>query len=124
MPLDERAILANQQFEMFALFFGELEEHLLAFRIFKPLAVTLEEAMRPALTADADAIGLEIVDPVAAQLLAAGREQAVGRALEKQERRPRLELRVLLEQALVACFERLQVMDFFGRQLTEHLARA
>ena len=124
VPLDERAILANQQLEMLALFFGELEEDALAFRVLEPLAVALEEAMRAALAADADAIGLEIVDAVAAQLLGAGREQAVGRALEEQERRPRLELRILLEQLLVAVLERLQVMHFFGGELAEDLARA
>ncbi len=124
LALDERAVLANQQLEVLALLVGKLEKHLLAFGVFEPFAVALEEPVRAALAANADAIRLEIVDAVAAQLLAAGREQAVGRALEKQERRPRLQPRILLEQVLVAALERLQVMDFFGRQLAEHLARA
>ena len=108
VPLHERAVLADQQFEVLALLVGELEEDLLALGVLEALAVALEEAVRAALAADADAIGLEIVDAVAAQLLGAGREQAVGRALEEQERRPRLELRILLEQLLVALLERLR----------------
>ncbi len=52
------------------------------------------------------------------------REQPVGRALEEQERRPRLELRILLEQLLVAVLERLEVMHFLGGELAEDLARA
>ena len=124
MTLDELAILANQQFEMLALFLGELEEDALAFRVLEPLAVALEETMRAALAADADAIRLEIVDAVAAQLLGAGRKQAVGRALEEQERRPRLELGILLEQLLVTVLEGLEVMDFLGGELAEDLPRA
>ena len=114
--MTQRAVLANQQLEVLALLFGELEEDPLAFGVLEPLAVALEEAVRAALAADADAVGLEIVDAVAAQLLGARREQAVGRALEEQERRPRLELRILLEQLLVAVLERPQVVHFFGRR--------
>src|SRR5688500_3684875 len=99
---------------MLPLFFGKLEEHQLAFRILEPLAVALEEAVRAALAADADAIRLEIVHAIAAQLFSAGREQAVGRALEKQEGRPRLELRILLQQFLVAILEGLEVMHFLS----------
>src|SRR6187402_912526 len=106
VPLEQRAVLANQQLEMLALLFGELEEDALAFRVLEALAVLLEEAVRAALAADADAVGLEIVDAVAAQLLGPRREQSVGGALEKQERRARLEARVLLEQFLVAVLER------------------
>ena len=72
LALDERAVLANQQLEVLALFVGKLQEHLLAFGIFEPLAVALEEAVRAALAANADAIRLEIVDAVAAQLIGAG----------------------------------------------------
>src|SRR5688572_548176 len=111
MPLDQRAILAQQQLEVLALFFGELEEHLLALRVFEPLAIALEEPVRPALAADADAVGLEIVYAIATQLLGAGREEAVGRALEEQERRTRFELRVLLKERLIPAFQRLQVMN-------------
>src|SRR6478609_8490876 len=119
MPLHQRAVLANQQLEMLALFFRELEENALALRILEALAVALEETMRAALAADADAIRLEIVHTVAAQLLGAGREQSIRRPLEEQERRARFEPRVLFQQLLVAIFELLQVADFFRRQLAE-----
>ena len=108
---------------MLALFFGELEEDALAFRVLEPLAVALEEAVRAALAADADAVGLEIVDPVASQLLGTRREQPVRRALEEQECRPRLEARILLEQLLVAVLERLQMVHFFGGELAKYLPR-
>ena len=98
----QRAVLANQHLEMVALFLGELEEDLLAFGVLEALAVALEEAMRAALAANADLVRLEIVDAVAQQLVGAAREQAVRRALEEQERRTRFELRILLEQLLVA----------------------
>src|SRR5687768_11811198 len=117
MPLGQRAVFAQQQLEVLALLFGELEENLLARRIFEPLTVALEEAVRPALAANADAVGLEIIHAVAAQLFGAGGEQAVGGALEEQERRPRFEPRILLQQFLVAILERLQMMDFFGGEL-------
>ena len=53
--LAQQAILADQQLEVLALFFGELEEDLLALGVLEPLAVALEEAVRAALAADADA---------------------------------------------------------------------
>ena len=53
-PLTEGFVLANEQFEMCALFVGKFEEDLLSFRIFKPLAVALEELMRTAFAPDAD----------------------------------------------------------------------
>src|SRR5918993_2798082 len=64
----ERAIFTDQQLEVLALFFRELEKDLLAFGILEPFAIALEETMRAALAADADAVGLEIVHAVAAQL--------------------------------------------------------
>ena len=45
---------------MLALFFGEFQENALALGILEALAVSLEEAMRPALAADADAVRLVI----------------------------------------------------------------
>ena len=83
---------------MRALLVGELEEDLLALGVLEALAVALEEPVRAALAADADHQRLQIVDALG-ELVGAGREQAVGRALEKQERRPGLELRVLLRGA-------------------------
>ena len=92
------AVLADQQIEVLALLVGELEEDLLAFGVLEPLAVSLEELVRAALALDADEQRLLIVDAVA-QLLGALGEQAVGRALEEQERRPRLELRIAARAA-------------------------
>ena len=86
-----------EQLEMLALLVGELEEDLLAFGVLEPLAVFLEEPVRAALAADADQQRLLIVD-AARQPLGAFGEQAVGGALEEQERRPRLELRIALQQ--------------------------
>ena len=93
LALDQRAVLADEQVEMLALLVGKLEEDLLAFRVLEALAVFLEEAMRAALAADADHQRLLIVD-AAQQPIGAFGEQAVGGALEEQERRPRFELRI------------------------------
>ena len=106
-----------------ALFVGELEEDLLALGVLELLAVALEEAVRAALALDADHQRLAIVDAVG-QLLGAGREQAVGRPLEKQERRPRLELRILLQQLAVARLERAEVLLLLLGQLLEDAAAA
>ena len=81
-----------------ALLVGELEEDLLALRVLEPFAVPLEEPVRRALAADADLQRLPVVDALR-DLVGARGEQPVGRALEEQERRPRLELRVLLPAA-------------------------
>ena len=120
MPAQQRAVLADQHLEVVALFVGELEEDLLALGVLEALAVALEEAMRAALAADADLVGLAIVDAVALQLVGALREQAVRRALEEEERRPRLELRILLEQLLVALLERAEMVLLFLGQALEH----
>ena len=98
LPFDKRSVLADQQLEVCPLFVGELEEDLLALRVLEALAVALEEPVRAALAPDADHQRLQIVDALG-QLLGAGGEQAVGGALEEQERRPRLELRILLAAA-------------------------
>ena len=106
-----------------ALLVGELEKDLLAFRVLEALAVALEEAVRAALAPDADHQRLPIVDALG-QLLGAGGEQAVGGAFEKQERRPRLELRILLQQLLVARLQRAQMLLLFLGQLLEDAAAA
>ena len=98
LPLDERAVFADQQLQMCALLVGELEEDLLALRILELVAVSLEEAVRAALALDADHQRLPVVDAIR-EPLGAGGEQAVRGALEEQERRPRLELRILLQAA-------------------------
>ena len=76
LPLHERAVLANQQFEVLALLVGELQEDALAFGVLEALAVSLEEAVRAALAADADHQRLPVVDAVAA---AARRPRRTGR---------------------------------------------
>ena len=43
LPLDERAVLADEELEVGAFLRRELEKDLLAFRILEPLAVALEE---------------------------------------------------------------------------------
>ena len=45
LALEQRAVLANQQIQMLALFVGEFQEDLLAFGILEALAVFLEEAV-------------------------------------------------------------------------------
>ena len=101
LSLDEGFVFADQQLEVRAFFVGELEEDPLAFGVLEPFAVALEELVRPALAANADHQRLPIVDALG-ELLGAGGEQSVGGAFEKEERRPRLELRILLQQLLVA----------------------
>ena len=122
LALDERLVLANQQFEMIAFFVCELEEDLLALGVFKPLAVALEEAMRPALAADADQKRLLVVHAGGEQLLGPIGEQTVGRAFEEEERRPRLELRITREQLTVPIFELAQVSVFVLSKLLEDRA--
>ena len=123
LPLEQGAILANQQLEVFALFGGELEEDQFAFRVFEAVTVALEEAVRGALAADADHQRLAVVHTLR-ELFRAGREQAVGRAFEKQEGRPRLEQRILLQQLLVARLELAEVLFFLSGELLEHTAAA
>src|SRR2546429_8954105 len=108
---------------MLALLVGELEKDLLAFGVFEALAVLLEEAVRIALAADADEQRLLIVD-AAQQAVGALGEQAVRRALEEQERRTGLELRIAREQLAVARLELSQMLLLFGRELLEHLPAA
>ena len=98
---------------------GELQEDLLAFGVLEPLAVALEELVRSALALDADEQRLLIVD-AASQLLGAFGEQAVRRALEEQERRPRLELRILRRaSSRVARLERAEMLPLLGGEPLE-----
>src|SRR4051794_1546071 len=114
----QAAVLPNQEFEVRALLGGELEEHLLAFRVLEALAVLLEELVRSALAPDADEQRLLIVDALA-KLLGARGEQPARRAFEKQERRPRFELRILRQQLAVALLERAEMFLFFGSEPLE-----
>src|ERR1043165_911056 len=123
LPLDERAILAHQQIEVFALFVREFEEDLLAFGILEPLAVLLEEEVGVALAADADEQRLLIVD-AAQQPVGAFREQSVRRALEEEKRRLRFELRIASEQLAVAAFELAEMFFLFRGEVLEDLAPA
>ena len=78
LTLGQRAVFANQQIEVLALFRGELEEDLLALRVLEALTVTLEEVVRAALAFDADEERLLIVDALA-QLRGAFVEQSRSR---------------------------------------------
>src|SRR6185295_9884173 len=91
--------------------------------ILEPLAVAFEELVRAALALDADEQRLLIVDPLA-QLLGAFRKKAAGRALEKQERRPRFELRIAGGELAIALLQRAEVLAFFSGQLLKDLAPA
>ncbi len=106
-----------------ALLVGELEEDALALGVLEPLAVALEEPVRAALAPDADHQRLAVVDALG-ELIGAGGEQTVGRALEEQERRPRLELRILLQQLAVARLELAEMLLLLLGQLLEHAAAA
>src|SRR6185369_9831080 len=121
LALHERAVFADEQLEMFAFFVGELEEDRLAFRLLELLAVLLEEAVRAALALDADQERLLIV--AGHQPLGAFREDAVGRALEEEERGARFELWIALQQLRVPRFELAEVLLLFFGQVLEHLAR-
>ena len=102
---------------MLFLFFGELHEDLLAFRVFEALAVFLEEAMRAPLAANANQQRLLIVHALVEPVCAFG-EQPVCGALEEEERGPGLELGVRLQQLRIARFERAEVfLLFFGQLL-------
>ncbi len=105
------------------LFVGELQEDALPFRVLEPLAVPLEELVRPALAFDADEERLEIVDATP-ELLGAFGEQPARRALEEEKRRPRLELRIFGQKLAISGFERAQVFAFLGRQPLKHSAPA
>src|SRR5690242_15754886 len=116
LALHQRAVFAHEQIEVRAFFIGEFEKDLLALGILEALAVLLEEAMRAALAADADEQRLLIVDAVDEPFAAFG-EESVGGAFEEQEGRPRLELRVALQQLRVPFFERAEMMFLFRREV-------
>src|SRR6266545_4885336 len=123
LPLDQRAVLPDEQVEVLALLVRKLEKDLLALRILEALAVLLEEPVRVALAADADEQRLLIVD-TAQQTIGAFGEQTVRRTLEEEERRPRFKLRVARHQLAVAPFELAEVLFLFRRQIVKHLAAA
>src|SRR5262245_51652200 len=116
LALHERAILADQQVEMVALLVGELEKDLFAFRVLETLAVLLEEPMRPTLAADPDHQRLLIVDTAHQPFSALG-EEAIGRALEEQEGRARLQLWIATQQLAVTRLELAEVLLFFEREI-------
>jgi hypothetical protein len=95
----------------------------LPFGVLEALAVFLEESMRSALAANADHQRLLIVD-AAQQPLGAFGEEAVGGALEEQERRPRLQLRIALQQIAVSLFQLAEMLALFHREILEDLAAA
>src|SRR5262245_26997370 len=120
LPLDECAVLANQQIEMIALLVGKLEKDLLAFGVFEPFAVLLEEAMRATLAADPDHQRLLIVD-AAHQPVGAFGEEAIRGALEEQERRARLELRIAAQQLGVPRLELAEMFLLLQGEILKHL---
>ena len=96
---------------MLPLFVGELEEDLLALRFLELLAVLLEETVRAALALDADEKRLLVV--AVDQPLGAFGEDAAGGALEEQERGPRFEQRIALQQLGVARFQLAEMFLLF-----------
>src|SRR5262249_808510 len=91
---------------------------LLAFRVLEALTVFLEELVRSALAFDSDEQRLLVVDALA-QLFGAAGEQAAGRALEEQERGPRVDLRTLAQPFLVSLLERAQMVAVVGGEGVE-----
>src|SRR5262245_10405145 len=123
LALHQRAVLADQQIEVVPFFVGKLEEDLLAFGVFEPLAVLLEEAVRAALAANANHQRLLIVD-AAHQTFGAFGEETVRGAFEKEERRTGFELRIAAEQLAVARLQLAQVFLLLQGKVLEHLATA
>src|SRR6185369_13560388 len=102
---------------------GKFQKYLLALGVLEPFAVFLEELVRAALALDADEQRFLIVH-AAAQLLGALGEEAAGRALEKEERRPRLEIRIARDQIAVPFLECAEMLALLGCQLLEDRASA
>src|SRR6185503_2588736 len=121
LPLDEQAILADQQLEMCAFFVSKVEKDLLAFRVLELLSISLEESIGTALALDADHERLPIVDAVC-EAIGRGGEQPIGGALEKEERGPRFELRILLEQLAVALLQGTEMFLFLRGELFKDAA--
>src|SRR5262249_24436781 len=124
LPLAKQLVFADQQLQVRALLVGELEKHLFTLGVLEPFAVALEELVRAALAADADEQRLLVVDAALAQLLGPIREQAARRPLEEQERRPRLELRVLRGELAVPLFQRAEMFPLLSGEPLEHGAAA
>src|SRR5262249_19480638 len=112
-----------EELEVIAFLFRELEEHALALRLLEALAVPLEEAMRRALTADADEQGL-LVGAFPCQLFGARGKETVRRALEKQKRRLRLERRIAGDELAIARLQGAEMLVLLGGQLVEDLTPA
>src|SRR5580704_2508044 len=117
-PLPQRAVLADEKVELRALLVGKFQEDLLALGVLEPLAVPLEELVRPALAFDADEQRLPVVNALP-ELLGARSEQPMRGALEEQECRARLELRVLGQQLAVPLLEGAQMLPLFRGKLLE-----
>jgi hypothetical protein len=124
LPSGQRAVFADQQLEVIALFFRKLEKDLFALGILETLAVAFEETMRTAFAPNTNAVGLEIVHALTQQVVRALRKKPVGGPFEEEKRRPGLEQRILIEQPFVTIFERAQVMLFFFREVVENLPPA
>src|SRR5262249_8471529 len=123
LPLDQRTVLAHEEVEVRPLLVRKLEKDLLALGIFEALAVLLEEAMRAALAADANHERLLIVDAFHQPLGALGKE-AVGGALEEQERGARLELGIASQQLVVALLELAEMLLLLESEVVEDLPSA
>src|SRR6185503_17430689 len=123
LAAQQRAIFADQHLQVVALLVGELEEDLLALGVLEALTVAFEELVRAALAADADEQRLRVVH-AAPQLVRALGEQTARRALEEEERRPRLEQRILRAQLAIPALQRAEVLLLFFGQLLEHRAAA
>src|SRR5262249_59982632 len=97
---------------------GDPEEEGLASGVLKALPAFLKEVGRAALAFDADEQGVQILD-ARSEFLRTRREDAVRRALKKEERRPRLEQRVGGEQLRVPLLERAEMLFLFLRKFLE-----
>jgi hypothetical protein len=104
---------------MSALFVREFEKDLLAFRVLELVAVSLEEAIGPALALDPDHERLTIVHAVRQSIGCRGKEPVSG-SLEEEKRGPRFELRILLQQLPVSLLQRGEMVLLLRRELFEH----
>ena len=123
LAFDESLVFANQQIEVRTFLVGKLQKDLFALGVLESFAVLLEEAMRAALASDADHERLLIVDTTR-EPLGAFRKEAVGGALEEEERRSRLELWIALQQLRISCFEFDEVLLLLEREVLKDLAPA
>jgi len=103
------------------LFVGELEKHAFSLRLLEALAVSFEKLVGSALAANSNQERLLVVDALA-ELLGSGRKKPVGGALEKEECRPRLELRILGDEISIPILERAEVFLFFAGEPLKDLS--